>query len=155
MGEIESVQDRAHLHGERVLVDRAHPDEIARFPGRAQEVRTFLTALALEHPHLDGVALARDLEPLLGLPELHDAARIPAHRTARQLAGNFSLALSRDGVDRGGNRGHELADPAFRLAAAKSVRKLLRDESGRELAGAEALVLHHGREERDVVADAV
>src|ERR1700674_2269176 len=123
MGEIESVQDRAHLHGERVLVDRAHPDEIARFPGRAQEVRTFLPALALEQPHLDGVALARDLEPLLGLAELDDAAGIPAYRTARQLAGNFSLALSRDEVGRRGNRGHALPDAAFRLAAAKSARE--------------------------------
>src|SRR6202521_3870568 len=117
MGEIEPVEDRAHLHGERVLVDRAGPDEIARFPCRAQEVRIFLAALALEHPHLDGVALSRGLESLLGLAELDDAAGIPAHRTARQLAGNFSLALSRDEVDRGGNRGHELPDPAFRLPA--------------------------------------
>src|SRR5262249_6811276 len=154
VGEIEAVEHRPNLDRERQIIERADPDGISRFPSRVQHMRTGLTAF-LEHAHTDRLVLAQNLQPVLALAELDHAARIPANRAARELAGNLSLSLADREIDRGGDRGHQIGDLACGLASAESAGKFLGDERGRQPAGAEALVLHHRGEERNVVPDAL
>ena len=74
---------------------------------------------------------------------------------AVQLAGNLPLALAEHMIDRGRDRGQPPRRLAFRRARGKSLRKFFGDETGRKLALAPARMMHQGREERNVVPDAV
>ena len=66
-----------------------------------------------------------------------------------------ALALVEHVVDGRRDRGHAQRDLALRRRRLEAVRELLGDEAGRQLARLPARMLHQGRQERDVVADAV
>ena len=112
-------------------------------------------ALGIDEAHRDGVGLARDIEGDLLAFQPHRAAALALHQPAIHLAGNLPLAFAKHVIDRSAHRGQPSRDLALRPPRRKPRWKFLRDEAGRKLALAPARVMHQGREERDVVTDAV
>src|SRR6266700_612589 len=155
MREPDAIGNRAHLDRDRVSVDRAAPDRLTRHPPRNQMMQMAGRAISADKTHRDGAGLARDVEKDLVATEPHRAPSLALDRTADHLVGNLSLALAEHVIDRRSHRG----DPARHLAVSrvggKSLRKFLRDETGRQPALAPARMIHQCGEERNVVADTV
>src|SRR6266481_4340507 len=112
-------------------------------------------AVTIDEAHRDAAGLARDIERDLLTLKPHGAAALARDRPPVHLAGNLPLAFAKHVIDRGADRGEPSRDLAFRLPRRKPSWKFLRDEAGRKLALPPARVMHQGRQERDVVADAV
>lgn len=70
-------------------------------------------------------------------------------------AGNFDRAVLYALVDDGGNGGKLTRLGFIRLDAGKPFRKFFRDKARREPSGPEPLMLHDGRQEGQIVADAL
>src|SRR5437588_10080349 len=112
-------------------------------------------ALGINEAHRDGVGLARDIEGDLLAFQPYRAAALALHQPAIHLAGNLPLAFAKHVIDRSAHRGQPSRDLALRTPRCKPLWEFLRDEAGRKLALAPARVMHQGRQERDVVTDAI
>src|SRR6478672_940035 len=99
--------------------------------------------------------LAGDIEDDLIAFQPDRTTALALHRPAIQLARDPSLAFAEHVIDRRTDRREPSRDLAFRSARRKSLWKLLGDKAGRQVALAPARMVHQGRQERDVVADAV
>src|SRR5438270_13940451 len=112
-------------------------------------------ALRSDEAHRDGVGLAGDIEGDLLAFQPYRAAALALHLQAIHLAGNLPLAFAQHVIDRRAHRRQPSRGLALRPPRRKPLWKFLGDEGGRKLARAPAWVMHHGRKEWDIVADAV
>ncbi len=150
MAERDAVQDRPDLRRDLHPVERAMPDRLARHPvaddadaavGKGDDDRpALLRHLALEALRAeldDAQAIESDLAP-------------PLH-----LRRDVALALVHAVVAGDRDRRHAPRGLPLRHRQREAFREFLGDEAGREIAGDPARMLHHRRDEGDVVADAV
>ena len=153
MGEREAVENRAHLHGDR-LARRCRRATPAR-PASTDESTRSRPPVG-EHDVEPAVARRRRRRRCASLPS--STARFSSNRTGSggaQLAGNLALAHVLDVIDMRGDRRDDRCVSPCGDERREPVGKFLGDEAGRQPPRAPALVLHQRRKERDVVADAV
>src|SRR4029079_8681428 len=103
----------------------------------------------------DPAILSRDVEDDLVTREPYRAARFTPDRPAVHLARNLPLAFAEHVVDRSAYCGDAPRDLALRSGCRKAFWEFLGDEARRELSLAPARMVHQGRQEGNIVADAV
>ena len=152
MGERKAVEDRAHLHRDRLLVDVAAPHRLARRPRRIDAQ----PAPIGEHD-VDAAVARLDFDVDARRAEHDRALQIegPASQPARNCPEMLALAHVVDVIDMRGDGGDDGLRLARRDERREAVGEFLGDEAGRQTSRAPALVLHQRGEEGNVVADAV
>src|SRR5262245_2437195 len=148
MREIEAVERGTHLHRNSAAVIAARPKRIARLPGRDETMALLLPA----EVHEVRLALTRDRQLDLALAKPDHARTLAHHRLPGPLARNPALTLAQHMVDGGGDRRHDAQRLALGHERTEAFGVFLGNERCRKLARLPALVLHHPRQERNIVA---
>src|SRR5450631_2473452 len=153
VSERKAVRKGPNLHRDRLAVDGAAPQRVARLPVRLQ-MAAGVFAFARK-THLDAAILAFHFQPVFGFAEPDRALAFARDAAAVHLPRDAPLALAQHVIDGGGDRRQHLRAFAVRRVRVEAVGKFLGDEAGGQLPGAPARMRHQRGQKRNIVADAV